>query len=112
MILLLFLYMSFNNLEDHSFLTSTGMTFVCCWKGRCEQHLKGITTKPFSFIYFSDILQQKSSTNDDSSSSFGLYDQLSYSYPSLLQPLIHERDTVRMRDALLYLQYKLFCLIR
>lgn len=34
--------------------------------------------------------QQKSCTND---SSFGLYDQLRDSYPSLLQPLIHERDT-------------------
>lgn len=33
MILLLFLYMSFNNLEDHSFLTSTGMTLFVVGKG-------------------------------------------------------------------------------
>ncbi|CAH1428980.1 unnamed protein product [Lactuca virosa] len=33
----------------------------------------------------------KESTTDDSN--FQLYEQLSFSYPSLLQPLIHERDT-------------------
>ncbi|CAI9295704.1 unnamed protein product [Lactuca saligna] len=33
----------------------------------------------------------KESTADDSN--FQLYEQLSFSYPSLLQPLIHERDT-------------------
>nr|XP_043633020.1 uncharacterized protein LOC122604180 isoform X2 [Erigeron canadensis] len=34
----------------------------------------------------------KESTTDDTD--FQLYEQLSFSYPSLLQPLIHERDTV------------------
>lgn len=34
---------------------------------------------------------QASSTDDRT---FQLYEQLSFSYPSLLQPLIHERDTV------------------
>ncbi|CAN4085257.1 unnamed protein product [Withania somnifera] len=33
----------------------------------------------------------KESTSDDSS--FQLYEKLSFSYPSLLQPLLHERDT-------------------
>ncbi|KAJ9553205.1 hypothetical protein OSB04_017250 [Centaurea solstitialis] len=38
----------------------------------------------------SKINIKESTTND---SDFQLYEQLSFSYPSLLQPLIHERDT-------------------
>lgn len=34
----------------------------------------------------------KESSSDDSN--FQLYEKLSFSYPSLLQPLLHERDTV------------------
>ncbi|KAL1816399.1 hypothetical protein DCAR_0520791 [Daucus carota subsp. sativus] len=37
----------------------------------------------------SDTLKESSSDN----SNFQLYEQLSFSFPSLLQPLIHERDT-------------------
>ncbi|KAK3039252.1 hypothetical protein RJ639_027956 [Escallonia herrerae] len=48
--------------------------------------LRGITSA-------SDLSEQtlKESSSDDSN--FQLYEQLSFSYPSLLQPLIHERDT-------------------
>ncbi|KAI3817947.1 hypothetical protein L1987_11749 [Smallanthus sonchifolius] len=47
--------------------------------------LRGITSSEQSKINF------KESTADDTD--FQLYEQLSFSYPSLLQPLIHERDT-------------------
>ncbi|KAI7755656.1 hypothetical protein M8C21_008655 [Ambrosia artemisiifolia] len=47
--------------------------------------LRGITSADQSKI---DI---KESTTEDTD--FQLYEQLSFSYPSLLQPLIHERDT-------------------
>ncbi|KAK9063228.1 hypothetical protein SSX86_017098 [Deinandra increscens subsp. villosa] len=47
--------------------------------------LRGITSADQSKMSF------KESTTDDSD--FQLYEQLSFSYPSLLQPLIHERDT-------------------
>ncbi|KAK1415312.1 hypothetical protein QVD17_31091 [Tagetes erecta] len=47
--------------------------------------LRGITASDQSKINF------KESTTDDTD--FQLYEQLSFSYPSLLQPLIHERDT-------------------
>ena len=43
--------------------------------------------------FFLHIALQESSTND---STFQLYKQLSFSYPSLVQPLIHERDTVSL----------------
>lgn len=36
----------------------------------------------------------KESSTDDST--FQLYERLSFSYPSLLQPLLHERDTVSL----------------
>lgn len=39
------------------------------------------------------VLQE--STTDDNST-IQLYEQLGFSYPSLLQPLIHERDTVSL----------------
>lgn len=35
--------------------------------------------------------------NSDDEGTFQLYEQLSFSFPSLLQPLLHERDTVRFR---------------
>ncbi|KAJ6672015.1 PHEROMONE SHUTDOWN PROTEIN [Salix viminalis] len=49
--------------------------------------VRGITSS-------SDISKSsfKASSTDDGT--FQLYEQLSFSYPSLLQPLIHERDTV------------------
>ncbi|XP_024990962.1 traB domain-containing protein isoform X2 [Cynara cardunculus var. scolymus] len=48
--------------------------------------LRGITSSSDQ----SKINFKESTTND---SDFQLYEQLSFSYPSLLQPLIHERDT-------------------
>ncbi|KAJ0713997.1 putative TraB/PrgY/GumN family protein [Helianthus annuus] len=48
--------------------------------------LRGITSADQSKIDF------KESTADQDTD-FQLYEQLSFSYPSLLQPLIHERDT-------------------
>ncbi|XP_076935931.1 uncharacterized protein LOC143602827 isoform X2 [Bidens hawaiensis] len=47
--------------------------------------LRGITSSDQSKMNY------KESTTDDTD--FQLYEQLSFSYPSLLQPLIHERDT-------------------
>ncbi|XP_076913242.1 uncharacterized protein LOC143576300 [Bidens hawaiensis] len=47
--------------------------------------LRGITSSDQSKINY------KESTTDNTD--FQLYEQLSFSYPSLLQPLIHERDT-------------------
>lgn len=67
---------------------------VCCHRG--ETML--ITTHampfyPIFLILFSifSMLRQESSSDD---SNFQLYEKLSFSYPSLLQPLLHERDTV------------------
>ncbi|KAJ8771476.1 hypothetical protein K2173_026653 [Erythroxylum novogranatense] len=41
----------------------------------------------------SDISRGNSQESSTDADNFQLYEQLSYSYPSLLQPLIHERDT-------------------
>lgn len=45
------------------------------------------------FVY---PLQQEQET-DESNGSLQLYERLSFSYPSLLLPLIHERDTVSIK---------------
>eukprot|EP00268_Persea_americana_P049164 TRINITY_DN5244_c0_g1_i4.p1 TRINITY_DN5244_c0_g1~~TRINITY_DN5244_c0_g1_i4.p1 ORF type:complete len:147 (-),score=25.32 TRINITY_DN5244_c0_g1_i4:2161-2601(-) len=50
--------------------------------------LQGITSPSLS-LSGSDLKDQETDV-----SPFQLYEQLSFSYPSLLQPLIHERDTV------------------
>ena len=47
-----------------------------CWKNHC--------------VVINLLLQE----SDGNGSSLQLYEKLSFSYPSLLQPLIHERDTV------------------
>ncbi|XP_039025341.1 traB domain-containing protein-like isoform X2 [Hibiscus syriacus] len=49
--------------------------------------IRGITA-PLSDISGNDLKEQ--SNGDDT---FQLYERLSFSYPSLLQPLVHERDT-------------------
>ncbi|KAK9028243.1 hypothetical protein V6N11_068052 [Hibiscus sabdariffa] len=49
--------------------------------------IRGITA-PLSDISRSDLKEQN--TENDT---FQLYERLSFSYPSLLQPLVHERDT-------------------
>ncbi|XP_010536486.1 PREDICTED: traB domain-containing protein isoform X2 [Tarenaya hassleriana] len=41
----------------------------------------------------SNLSQTELKRTEESNSSFQLYERLSFSYPSLLQPLIHERDT-------------------
>ncbi|PON57827.1 Pheromone shutdown [Trema orientale] len=41
----------------------------------------------------SDLSQKNVEESSTDDSTFQLYEQLSFSYPSLLQPLIHERDT-------------------
>lgn len=55
-------------------------------------HLAYVCLKTsIELILLLHFLNQESSTSDDN---FQLYDQLSSSYPSLLPPLIYERDTV------------------
>ncbi|KAK8627914.1 hypothetical protein V6N13_135510 [Hibiscus sabdariffa] len=49
--------------------------------------IRGITA-PLSDISMNDLKEQN--TENDT---FQLYERLSFSYPSLLQPLVHERDT-------------------
>ncbi|XVF12431.1 hypothetical protein REPUB_Repub08aG0117900 [Reevesia pubescens] len=49
--------------------------------------IRGITSSP------SDISRMDLKEQNNKNDTFQLYERLSFSYPSLLQPLIHERDT-------------------
>ncbi|KAJ6821866.1 traB domain-containing protein isoform X2 [Iris pallida] len=62
---------------------------------------RGITSK-------SSVLSENNIKDEEmEGSTFKLYEQLGVSYPSLLQPLIHERDTQQLHDVLQYLAWSL-----
>lgn len=67
------------------------ITLERAWTSLKWKEKTSLLLSVFGGITSSAELSTKESSSDDSS--FQLYEKLSFSYPSLLQPLLHERDT-------------------